>query len=347
MRLLILHLVMIRIVIPTYNCERTISRCLDAVYASSYRNFEVVVVDDASRDGTIKIVKEYPCQLIECDVNRGAAFARNLGTADCSADYILFIDADVIIGNDTIKELLARATSENVEAVIGCYKKLSLNPSLFSIYHNFFQYFYFFRNTALKLPGSKSSIFWTGCGLVKTKTFRDVGGFCEAIEDASWEDDILGYELTKKGYRIYIDMDIAVFHDHKYNFSQLIVSYFRRAIKMAQTIFISRPDTLLNQGYLNLSNLGALIFAYIFIFVFVASIISGGIFWFMTLFAFISFLLINLNFYFFILRETTFLFTLFSVLINLFCYIVVGAGVFVGTILELKSKLTRIHILHR
>lgn len=327
----------IRIVVPTYNSQRSIAGCLDAIYASSYKDFEVVVVDDGSADRTVEIVAKYPCRLIKFDANRGAACARNAGTADSGKDYFLFIDSDVMIEKDTLRKLIERARSEKVEAVIGCYTKLPLSPCLFSIYHNLFQYFYFFRNTSLHSDKSGANIFWTGCGLVEAAAFNDVGGFCENVEGASTEDGIFGYELRKKGYRIYVDMDIAVPHDHRYSFLQLTRNYFRRATNLSQTMFISRPDKQLNQGYLNLFNIGSLALSCLFAFASLGSIVSGRILG-MALFTFALFVLINLNFYIFILRATTIQFAVLAIMVNLFFYLTIGLGLAIGLISGFISR---------
>jgi glycosyltransferase involved in cell wall biosynthesis len=69
----------ISVIIPNYNGEKTIGRCLDAAFASQYTNFEVVVVDDCSADSSTTIIEKYPCRLMRLSEHGGASKARNTG----------------------------------------------------------------------------------------------------------------------------------------------------------------------------------------------------------------------------------------------------------------------------
>src|SRR4051794_7022126 len=85
------------LVIPVYNGQDTLARCLDGVYASTLKDIEVIVVDDRSTDRTVEIVRGFPCRLIESPVNSGAGAARNLGAANATAPLIYFLDADIVL----------------------------------------------------------------------------------------------------------------------------------------------------------------------------------------------------------------------------------------------------------
>lgn len=320
----------VRVIIPAYNAAFTIARCLDAIYASNYKNFETVVVVDGSQDDTATIVRRYPVRLIELKTNGGAARARNLGAEACTSRYILFVDSDIVIGSNTIASIVDRAIVSGADAVSGCYTVLPLSHSICSVYHNLFQHFYFFRYSALRSRNLQTSVFWTGCGLINTTAFKDVGGFDESIPGASIEDDILGANLIEKGYRINIDMGIAVYHDHKYSFIQLVVHYFNRGAIMARAVFTSKLGRTANQGYFNILNLLALVLSYAFIALLIITCITGGEFLVITALALLMFLAININFYIFILRNTTWMFTIFCVPLNFLCYLVSGAGAAMG-----------------
>ncbi|TAL24620.1 MAG: glycosyltransferase, partial [Nitrospirae bacterium] len=58
---------LISVIIPNYNGEATIGKCLEAVFSSEYDKFEVVVVDDCSNDNSVEIIKRFPCRLISLD----------------------------------------------------------------------------------------------------------------------------------------------------------------------------------------------------------------------------------------------------------------------------------------
>lgn len=102
---------MVSILIPAYNAEKTIQRCLDSVCMQTYKNIEVIVVNDGSADGTADIAERYSAK---CDYirvisqdNAGVATARNVCLKEANGDFILFVDADDWIEPDMIERMLA------------------------------------------------------------------------------------------------------------------------------------------------------------------------------------------------------------------------------------------------
>ena len=86
----------ISVIVPTFNREKTIKRCLDSVVNQTMPPFEIIVVDDGSVDGTIKILDEYPCRYLRIirQNHKGAQAARNLGIINAKGSYIAFLDSD-------------------------------------------------------------------------------------------------------------------------------------------------------------------------------------------------------------------------------------------------------------
>lgn len=91
---------MITVVIPLYNKAPSISQTLDSIAAQTYTNYEVVVVDDGSTDGSAEIVENYPCSTLNAKLklirqsNAGVSATRNRGIAEAQGEYIAFLDAD-------------------------------------------------------------------------------------------------------------------------------------------------------------------------------------------------------------------------------------------------------------
>ena len=91
------HTPLISVVIPTYNRQNTITYCLKSVLAQTYKNFEILVVDDGSTDQTVPIVSEIcdpRIRLIEAKKNGGAQAARNIGIKAAKGEWIAFLDSD-------------------------------------------------------------------------------------------------------------------------------------------------------------------------------------------------------------------------------------------------------------
>lgn len=96
------------IIIPAYNCENYISKCLESIFNQTYKNVEVIVVDDCSTDNTFEILKNYEnIKLLSTTINSRQGAARNKGLDSCTGDYILFIDSDDSLYDNTVLNKLA------------------------------------------------------------------------------------------------------------------------------------------------------------------------------------------------------------------------------------------------
>lgn len=89
----------ISIIIPTYNAERFILNTINSVKAQTYKNWEIIVIDDCSSDRTVQIVKEQQVadkriRIIKLKNNSGAAIARNTGIKSANGKYVAFLDSD-------------------------------------------------------------------------------------------------------------------------------------------------------------------------------------------------------------------------------------------------------------
>lgn len=100
---------LVSIIVPLYNKEKYIDRCICSILEQTYKNFEILVIDDGSTDNSLKILKERfkdeRIKIFEKE-NGGASSARNLGIANCKGDKVLFIDADDYIDEDYIEQLI-------------------------------------------------------------------------------------------------------------------------------------------------------------------------------------------------------------------------------------------------
>ncbi len=102
------------IIIPVYNVEEYIKGCLDSVFNQSYKDYEVIVVNDGTKDNSMQIVKDYDVKIINQE-NQGLSVARNNGAKKAKGEYILFLDSD---------DYLEEETLEHIE------KELSTNPDV-------------------------------------------------------------------------------------------------------------------------------------------------------------------------------------------------------------------------
>lgn len=101
----------ISIIIPSYNKEKYIKETIDSVIKQSYVNWELIIVDDVSNDGTLEIIREYQKRdsrifLYENLENKGANYSRNFGVNKANGKYIIFLDADDLIRFDCLENRL-------------------------------------------------------------------------------------------------------------------------------------------------------------------------------------------------------------------------------------------------
>lgn len=115
------HNIKISVVIPAYNSEKWIGRCLESVLAQSYRNLEILVVDDGSADRTFGIARSVAGKdgRVKCfrQENRGVASARNKGLLHASGDIMAFVDADDYVEPHMYERLLSVMAEKQADIV--------------------------------------------------------------------------------------------------------------------------------------------------------------------------------------------------------------------------------------
>jgi glycosyltransferase involved in cell wall biosynthesis len=108
---------LISVVIPAYNAAQYLEQCIQNVLLQSYKNLEIIVVDDGSKDNTREIAQQYPVKLIQQE-NQGSAAARNAGIQAATGEYIHFMDADDLINLNFYERMLDAILS--VDADMAC-----------------------------------------------------------------------------------------------------------------------------------------------------------------------------------------------------------------------------------
>lgn len=120
---------MVSILIPAYNAEKTIHRCLDSVLDQTVADMEIVVVNDGSKDATLQILQEYASKdgriVVEDQPNSGVAVARNAGLQKAKGEFILYVDADDWIESNMLGRMLALADDADI---VFCGNDMSEKP---------------------------------------------------------------------------------------------------------------------------------------------------------------------------------------------------------------------------
>lgn len=115
------------VIIPAYNIRDYIGRCLDSVLAQTMTDFEVIVIDDGSTDGTAEVLDAYAKEnrqiLVVHKENGGVSKARNMGIMLSQGKYLFFFDGDDFMEPETLEELVQEAVRQNADTVIYGYHR--------------------------------------------------------------------------------------------------------------------------------------------------------------------------------------------------------------------------------
>ena len=115
----------VSVVIPAYNAEGTLRRMLDSVLGQTWRQMQIILVDDGSTDGTLEAARAAaendPRLTVIARENLGVSSTRNAGLALCRGKYIRFVDADDTLPADSMEKMIRRAEQDGSELLIGGY----------------------------------------------------------------------------------------------------------------------------------------------------------------------------------------------------------------------------------
>ncbi|MFA7365471.1 MAG: glycosyltransferase family A protein, partial [Patescibacteria group bacterium] len=129
---------MISIIIPVYNGEKTLIETIKSIEKQSYRDFEVLIVNDGSSDKTLEVFEKFSNNYkLENNYyfinqeNKGAPAARNRGFKDSRGEYLLFCDADATLKPNTLEKMLK--TLENDPTASYCYSSFLRGKKTFKL----------------------------------------------------------------------------------------------------------------------------------------------------------------------------------------------------------------------
>ena len=115
----------ISIIVPIYNAEKTIERCLNSLLSQTKKELEFILINDGSTDETEKIIKNFSDKRIKYfkNKNQGIGKSRNFGLAQATAKYILFVDSDDYIAKDMCEKLFEKCENNNLDICVCDYYK--------------------------------------------------------------------------------------------------------------------------------------------------------------------------------------------------------------------------------
>jgi len=174
---------LVSVVVPTFNSERFLERCLRSVRAQTYGNIEVIVVDNYSADRTKEIAEKYGARVVLCRAGRSKA--RNVGAGLAKGEFILSIDSDMELTPNIVSECVAKAKS-GFHAVI--IPELSVGEGFWA------------KCKALEKSCYIGDELIEASRFFKREVFEAVKGYDPELEFG--EDWDLNHRIRKAGYKI-------------------------------------------------------------------------------------------------------------------------------------------------
>lgn len=130
---------MVSIIVPVYNVEKYISQCLDSLVNQTYKNIQIIIVIDGTKDNSEKIVLSYAkndsrIQIFSRSENKGLLATRQEGLSYATGDYITFVDSDDWIDLDMIEKMIYHVEKTNAEIIkCGYYREFENSQELFQL----------------------------------------------------------------------------------------------------------------------------------------------------------------------------------------------------------------------
>ncbi len=221
------------VVIPTYNRAHTLRQCLAALVRQDYADYEVIVVDDGSRDGTAAMVKaEFPNVTYLQQDNRGPAAARNLGIAAAKGEVVAFTDDDCLPPPDWLARLAdGYARYPHVAGVGG---SLRAPPEL--LRHNAFAQYERYVAVDVYHAGAAEVVAGFECpgGGANNISYRravldEVGRFDVRFPVAAGEDTDLKLRVCQRGYQL-LYLPVWMTHLQDYTWPRFRRQYYVRGV---------------------------------------------------------------------------------------------------------------------
>lgn len=227
----------ISVIIPVHNGEKFLPGCLDALAANTYRNYELIVVDDCSTDDSARISSRRGAIVLTMSRQSGPGGARNLAAQKAAGKILLFVDADVVVKPDTLERVATNFINHpGVAAVFGSYDDEPAEKNFISQYKNLFHRFVHQHARA------EAETFWAGCGAIRRDVFLAMDGFdAERYPRPAIEDIELGYRMRRQGHRILLDKQLQAKHLKRWTLkSMLHADIFCRAVPWSTLILESQ-----------------------------------------------------------------------------------------------------------
>lgn len=227
-------------IVPVYNDEKYLEKCLESIFKSNYSDFEVIVVNDNSTDNSLNVAKRFPCRIIDLKTNKGVANARNVGAEAAEGDILLFFDSDVVLEEDTLLNFAKAHENPDIKIYQCQIHYCSLTPGFAS------QVIALHHNYLLSKMVPDTSYIQSFAFSIDKAVFFKIGGFNTDFKSAGGEEFEIGEIILLHNYKMLLDQSFYV-HHHFPDFKTRFKKLFKRSYIYGKIVL--RRNFKLDKGY--------------------------------------------------------------------------------------------------
>lgn len=309
------------IIIPTHNAQGTLKLCLNSIYSSENKDFEVIVVDSKCTDKSAEIAKVYPCKIITLEKNKGAGHARNIGSDNAKGELLVFVDSDIMIKKETLN-IINESFEKNkdIVATTCILSKECPHKNFFTQYKNLYMHYIY-----KKCPEYVDFLYGSLMAIGRND-------FLKFNENIKMEDTELGQRYEKLNKKILLNPDLKVTHLKKYNLRSIIKNDFLVPFWWVKSLLLHNSHENLFKkmrfSHARADQIIGIVVSYLIIisllfleYQSVKITLSYLVF---------AYLFLNHKFFIFLFREKGVLFSLQSIIFTYFDTVTMGLGVAAG-----------------
>lgn len=316
----------ISIIIPVYNSWGSLFLLLESLKKSTYKNFEVIIGDDASHtEKPAKLLRMKPT-IVRLPLNQGPAAARNAAAKRALGRVLVFLDSDVIVYPDTLAKIAEKFTDDaDLTALTGVWDKYQHTKTFFPQFKALRDWSYW---TNERESDGYYYLFSTRIAAIKREVFLRLGGFNESFRQM--EDVEITYRIARR-YAIIFTPDVRVHHEFE-GFVAVGRKYFWRSYYWSRLYSTRRKfDPVATTVWESFSAASA-----------VAALGSLLLVKFVPLGVFVGFFLLHIfflrKFFRFVFREKGFVFMMKSLVTGMVLYCIIAAGSLYWVVFSYKSR---------
>ncbi|WP_438494578.1 glycosyltransferase family 2 protein [Paenibacillus sp. IHBB 3054] len=234
---------MTSIIIPTYNGLELLRTCVEAIRSYTETPYEIIVIDNASKDGTDTYCRTNNLTFISLPENRGFPVACNMGMQLASGDELLLLNNDVVVSQGWLRNLKAALYSAPDVGIAGPVTNYASGQQQVKTTYSDIPGFHAEARQANLQDPSK----WIEtrrlvglCFLFKRELMDTVGLLDERYSPGHYEDDDYCFRARLRGYRLLIAGDCLVHHEGSASFKEVYSSALKELVERNRRIFIDK-----------------------------------------------------------------------------------------------------------